>query len=577
MSEKVKLFINNRQVECESGVTILEAAKTAGIAIPTLCYLKELNEIGACRICVVEVEGAKTMQASCVTPVFPGMKVKTDCHSVRKAQRQNLELILSAHPLNCPTCIRNTNCELQSLAEAFSIREIVFHGDRTVLQPDTSSPSIVREPEKCILCRRCVAVCANVQTVSAISIQGRGFDSLIAPEHANPLAESVCVACGQCTLVCPTAALHERDDTERVWAALADPRKHVIVQTAPATRVSLGEEFGMEAGSIVTGQVVTALKMLGFDKVFDTDFTADLTIMEEGSELLHRLKNGGPLPLITSCSPGWINFVETFYPDLLAYLSTCKSPQQMLGALGKTYYAEKFGIDPDDIFIVSCMPCTAKKYEAQRPEMGGNGRSDIDAVLTTRELGRMMRRAGLIFGSLPETDYDEPLGISTGAALIFGATGGVMEAALRTAYELVTNEDVPSLEFHACRGLAGVKEATVKMNGLAVRVAVVSSLGQARRLLDVVRDGKADYHFIEVMCCPGGCIGGGGQPIPTNLEVKSKRLAATYTADERMVIRKSHLNQAVQKLYQDFLGEPLGHKSHELLHTEYQSKKKAWL
>ncbi|HSW35586.1 MAG TPA: NADH-dependent [FeFe] hydrogenase, group A6, partial [Candidatus Limnocylindrales bacterium] len=563
--EFVTLTIDNRQVQVEQGTSILEAAQKAGIKIPTLCYLKDINEIGACRICVVEVKGAKTLQASCVTPAAQGMEVWTNSQTVRQARKMNLELILSDHPMECLTCIRNLNCELQQMAETFGIREITYAGESFQRPIDDSSPGIVRNPMKCILCRRCVAVCGEVQTVYAIAPQERGFEAVIAPAFQQSLRDSVCVQCGQCTLVCPTAALHEKDQTEMVWEALADPRKHVVVQTAPATRVSLGEEMGMEPGSIVTGQMVAALRRLGFDKIFDTDFTADLTIMEEGSELIHRVKTGGTLPLITSCSPGWIKFIEHFYPELLDNLSTCKSPQQMLGALAKTYYAEKMGIDPADIFVVSFMPCTAKKFEAQRDEMNDSGYRDIDVVLTTREVGRMLRQMGIDFSTLPIEEFDEPLGISTGAGLIFGASGGVMEAALRTAYELITEEELKEINFTALRGMTGVKEATVQVGDLPVKVAVTNSLGNARKLLDGLKKGELNYHFVEIMCCPGGCIGGGGQSIPTNLEIRNKRIAATYTADELMSVRKSHLNPAVQTLYKEFLGEPLGHKSHKLL------------
>jgi NADH-quinone oxidoreductase subunit G/NADP-reducing hydrogenase subunit HndD len=565
----ITLKVNNQPVEVEAGATILEAAKKAGAGIPTLCYLQEINAIGTCRICVVEVKGTKALQPACVTPVTPDMEVRTNSMAVRKARSLTLELILSNHPFECLTCIRSQKCELQNLAEAFGIREVRFPGENPPYKADYSSPSVVREPGKCILCRRCAALCHSVQSVSAIAPQERGFNATVAPAHHHPLAESICINCGQCTLACPTAALHEKDEIERVWAALDDPKKHVIVQTAPATRVSLGEEFGMTSGSIVTGRMVSALKLLGFDKVFDTDFTADLTIIEEGNELLHRVKTGGTLPLITSCSPGWIKFIEHFYPEFLPNLSTCKSPQQMFGALVKTYYAEKMGIDPADIFVVSFMPCTAKKYEARRPEMQSSGYPDIDVVLTTREVGRMLRQAGINFTALPAQDYDEPLGISSGAGVIFGATGGVMEAALRTAYVMVTGQELSSLEFREVRGLQGVKEVAVKVGSLTVKVAVAHGLGNARRLMEAVKNGTAVYHFIEVMCCPGGCIGGGGQPIPTNTEIRLERIKAIYSADELMAMRKSHLNPAVQQLYKEFLGEPLGHKSHELLHTHY--------
>ncbi|MBC7341955.1 MAG: iron hydrogenase small subunit [Clostridia bacterium] len=570
----VTLTIDNRQVEVEEGTTILQAAKKCGIEIPTLCYLEEINEIGACRMCVVEVEGAKALQASCVAPVAPGMKVKTNSPAVRASRKLTLELLLSNHPEECLTCLRNQNCELQKLAESLGVRRVRFGGARTEYAIDDSSASIVRDPRKCVLCRRCEAVCDKVQTVHAIYAQERGFDTVIAPAFGARMGESICVNCGQCSLVCPTAAITERDQTEEVWAALADPNKHVVVQTAPATRVSVGEMFGLPPGSIVTGKMVAALRRLGFDRVFDTDFTADLTIVEEGSELIQRVQTGGVLPLITSCSPGWIKFIETYYPDLLPNLSTCKSPQQMFGALAKTYYPRKAGIDPANVFVVSIMPCTAKKFEAQRPEMASSGYRDVDVVLTTRELGRMLKEAGIDFNALPEEDYDDPLGISTGAGAIFGATGGVMEAALRTAYELITKKELGNIDIEAVRGLEGVKEASVQVGDLTVKAAVAHGLGNARKLLDKVRAGEADYHFIEIMCCPGGCIGGGGQPIPTNTEIRRQRIAGIYDVDQAMKIRKSHENPAVQVLYKEFLGEPLGHKSHELLHTHYTSRSK---
>ncbi|OPY58560.1 MAG: NADP-reducing hydrogenase subunit HndC [Pelotomaculum sp. PtaU1.Bin035] len=570
----VTLTIDGKEVQVEQGTTILDAAKKVNVSIPTLCYLKDINVIGACRICVVEVKGARALQAACVTPVAENMVVLTNTPAVRNSRRMTLELILSNHPFECPTCIRNQNCELQALAEAFGIREVRYTGANPEHNKDDSSVSLVRDPDKCILCRRCVSVCEKVQTVNAIGPQGRGFDTVIAPGVDMGLAESNCVNCSQCVLVCPTGALHERDQIKEVWAALDDPKKHVVVQTAPAVRVAIGEMFGMEPGSVATGQMVAAIRKLGFDKVFDTDFTADLTIMEEGSELLERVKTGGALPLITSCSPGWIKFIEHFYPALLPHVSTCKSPQQMFGALAKTFYAEKAGVDPADVFSVSIMPCTAKKFEAQRPEMNASGYQDVDVVLTTRELGRMFKQAGIDFNELPEENYDDPLGISTGAAVIFGATGGVMEAALRTVYEIVTGNTLASVDFVDVRGLEGVKEAIVKVGDLDVKVAVAHGLGNARKLLDALQAGEADYHFIEIMCCPGGCIGGGGQPIPTNYEIRQKRINGTYAADEAMALRKSHENPAVQQLYKEFLEKPLGHKSHELLHTKYTPRGK---
>ncbi len=565
----VKLTIDRQPVEVEQGTTVLRAAEKLGIRIPTLCYLKDINAIGACRVCVVEVKGARTLQAACVTPVAEGMEVFTSTPRVLQARRHTLELILSDHPMECLTCIRNQNCELQEVSEALGVREVRYQGKTSRHEPDRSTPSLVRNPAKCVLCRRCVAVCQKVQGVNAVQTLERGFDTVVAPAFHLPLGEVACVLCGQCALVCPTGAIHERDQVDEVWAALADPGKHVVVQTAPATRVSVGEEFGLEPGSIVTGKLVAALRRLGFDRVFDTDFTADLTIMEEGHELIKRVKEGGVLPMFTSCSPGWIKFIEHFYPSLLPNLSTCKSPQQMFGALAKTYYAEKAGILPEQIYVVSIMPCTAKKFEAARPEMNASGHRDVDAVLTTRELGRMLREAGIDFSHLPEEDYDAPLGISTGAAAIFGATGGVMEAALRTAYEVITGNPLGDINITAVRGLEGIKEASVTLDGLTLKAAVAHGLGNARKLLDLVAQGKADYHFIEIMCCPGGCIGGGGQSIPTDTAIRQRRIEAIYDVDERMVLRKSHENPAVQTLYREFLGEPLGHRSHELLHTHY--------
>ncbi|MDQ7794349.1 MAG: NADH-dependent [FeFe] hydrogenase, group A6 [bacterium] len=565
----ISLTIDRQRVEVERGTTLLQAAEKLGIHIPTLCYLKDINEVGACRVCVVEVKGARVLQAACVTPAAEGMEVSTNSPRVLKARRHTLELILSDHPMECLTCIRNQNCELQSVAEAVGLREVRYQGKTTSYGEDTSTPSIVRNPAKCVLCRRCISVCQKVQGVSAIQAQERGFDTVVAPAFHLPLGEVACVLCGQCSLVCPTGAIHEVNQVDEVWAALADPARHVVVQTAPATRVSVGEEFGLPPGSIVTGKMVAALRRLGFDRVFDTDFTADLTIMEEGHELIRRVKEGGPLPLFTSCSPGWIKFIEHFYPGLLPHLSTCKSPQQMFGALAKTYYAEKAGIDPASIYVVSIMPCTAKKFEAARPEMSSSGYRDVDAVLTTRELGRMLREAGIDFNVLPEEDYDAPLGISTGAAAIFGATGGVMEAALRTAYEVITGRPLADINITPVRGLDGIKEASVPLNGLTLKAAVSHGLGNARKLMDLAVEGKADYHFIEIMCCPGGCIGGGGQPIPTDIGIRRRRLEAIYGVDERMALRKSHENPAVTALYQEFLGEPLGHRSHELLHTHY--------
>jgi NADP-reducing hydrogenase subunit HndD len=561
--------IDGQKVTVEEGTTILEAAKRVGITIPTLCYHPDLPPQGICRVCVVEIEGSFLLQPACTYPVRDGMVVKTNSPPVREARRTAVELMLARGDHNCPTCSRNQKCELQTLAEALGIRENPFEVVRVAQPKDTSSPSIVRDPEKCILCRRCVAVCQEVQTAGVLFPTGRGVNTEIAPPLGRDLAEVACVNCGQCILACPVGAIYEKDDTAKVWEALADPSKHVIVQTAPAVRVSLGEELGMPTGCITTGKLVSALRRMGFDKVFDTDFTADLTIIEEGHELLHRLKTGGTLPMLTSCSPGWIKFIEHNFPELLDNVSTCKSPQQMFGALAKSYYAEKAGIDPKDIFSVSIMPCTAKKFECTREEMGSEEYQDVDVVLTTRELGRMIREMGLDFASLPDSEYDEPFGISTGAAVIFGATGGVMEAALRTVYEVVTGKTLPSVDFTPVRGLEGIKEAEVDLDGTKVKVAVAHGLSNARALMERVKKGDSGYHFIEIMCCPGGCIGGGGQPIPTTLETRKKRVESIYQADKSLPLRKSHENPAIKKLYEDFLKEPLGEKSHELLHTHY--------
>ncbi len=577
MEKMVSLTIDGQKVEVPSSSTVLEAAKKLGIKIPTLCYLKDINEIGACRMCIVEVKGAKALQASCMLPVSDGMEVITNSPKVRESRKVTLELLLSDHNMECPTCVRNLNCELQTLAEELNIKSIRYPGEKHAARYDDFSPSIVRDTSKCILCRRCVSACHDVQSVGVISPNHRGFNTVVAPAFDKSLAEVACVNCGQCIMACPVGALKEKDDTDKVWAALADPEKHVIVQTAPAIRVSLGEEFGEGRGAIVTNKLAAALRRLGFDKVFDTDFAADLTIMEEGSEFLDRLQNGGKLPLITSCSPGWVKFCEHNYPELLDNVSTCKSPQQMFGAIAKSYYAEKTGIDPANIFVVSIMPCTAKKFEAKRPEMNSSGYQDVDVALTTRELSRMLKEAGIDVSKLPDEEFDAPLGISTGAGAIFGATGGVMEAALRTVYEIVTKKELEKVEFNDVRGLEGVKEATVDVDGIKVNVAVAHGLSNARKVLDKVKNGEADYHFIEIMCCPGGCVGGGGQPILSaderwDLDYREARAESIYEVDRNMPIRKSHENPAIQALYKEYLGKPLGEKSHKLLHTHYNER-----
>ncbi len=573
--ETVHVRINNKELDVEKGTLILDAAAMVGVDIPTLCYHPDQEIKANCRVCAVEVEGCPTLPAACGTVVADGMVVKTNSLKAREARKINIELLLSNHNMSCTTCIRNGNCELQKIAAELGIRETRFDNIMVLEPKDESSPSIIRNQNKCIKCGRCIQVCSQVQGLAILDYMGRGHTSEVKPAYGRYLNDVACVACGQCSSLCPVAAITEKEDIERVWAAINDPAKHVVVQTAPAVRVSLGEEFGMEPGSIVTGQLVAALRALGFDAVFDTDFTADLTIVEEGNELLKRMKKGGKLPMLTSCSPGWINFIEQYYPELLPHVSTCKSPQQMFGALAKGYYPEKIGRKPEDIFSVSVMPCTAKKYEAQRREMSLNGKDpDVDAVLTTRELGRMLRQAGIDFSRMEEEDYDAPFGISTGAAVIFGATGGVMEAALRTVYEVVTGDTLENLDFYDVRGLEGIKEAQILLKGKPVKVMVAHSLSCARQIMEMIKDGKADdVAFIEIMCCPGGCIGGGGQPYGVTDLRRQQRIDGTYQADEALPLRKSHENPAIVKLYDEFLKEPLGEQSHRLLHTRYVKRK----
>ena len=574
--EMVNITIDNKKMSVPSTYTVLEAAKEAKIKIPTLCYLKDINEIGACRMCIVEVEGARSLQASCVYPVSDGLKVRTNTPVVRESRRVTLELILSNHDRKCLTCIRSRNCELQTLSEELNVEEIRFDGERDRQELDQVSPSIVRDPNKCVLCRRCVSTCKNIQTVAVIETNDRGFKTTVSPAFDLSLNDVPCTNCGQCINVCPVGALREKDDTDSVWEAIANEDLHVVVQTAPAIRVALGEEFGNPIGTRVTGKMISALKDMGFDGVFDTDTAADLTIIEEGTELINRIKNGGKLPLITSCSPGWIKFCEHNFPDMLDNLSTCKSPHQMFGALLKSYYAEKKGIDPSQIFVVSIMPCTAKKYEAKRPELSAAGYADVDAVLTTRELARMIKEAGIDFNSLPEGKFDVPMGEASGAAVIFGATGGVMEAALRTVKEILTGKSFDEIEYNEVRGTKGVKEAQIQIGDLKVKAAVAHGLGNARKLLEKVRAGE-EYHVIEIMACPGGCVNGGGQPIQSStvrssVNIAKLRAKAIYDEDESLVIRKSHENENVKKLYSEFLGEPGGHKSHKYLHTHYAQR-----
>jgi len=591
----INLKINDIPISVEEGTTILEAAKKLNIKIPTLCDHPDLSVAGNCRVCVVEVKGARYLQAACATPVAEGMEIFTNSQTVRQSRKHVIELLLSEHNADCTSCARNGKCELQDLAAEYHIFDRIFLDllDPEKMIADISSPAIKKDISKCIHCQRCVRTCEELQYVSALAVISKGAEQHIGTFFDYPLNEVVCTNCGQCVLHCPTGALTERNYIEEVWDVINDPTKHVVVQTAPAVRVAIGEELGFPYGTRVTDKMVTALKRLGFDSVLDTDFTADLTILEEGTELLTRLKKAlvdkdpnAKIPMFTSCSPGWIKFMEHLYPDMLEHLSTCKSPQQMFGAVAKTYYAQKKGINSKDMIVVSVMPCTAKKYEAQRPEMRSSGYQDVDYVLTTRELATMIKQAGIDFMSLPESDYDPLMGESSGAGVIFGATGGVMEAALRTAYEIVTGREVPfkNLEITPVRGFDGIKEATIKiegtkpewsfLEGVELKVAVAHELANANKLVRAIKEGKLQYHFVEIMTCPGGCLGGGGQPYPISWDIRQMRAEGIYSEDENLPLRKSHDNPEVMQLYEEYLGQPNSHKAHELLHTHYFPRKR---
>ena len=572
--ETINLKINGIEVTAPKGSTILEAARLAHIEIPTLCFLKEINEIGACRVCIVELKNGKLV-TSCVYPAEEGMEVFTNTPRVMDSRKKTVQLLLSNHNRSCLSCVRSGHCELQELAHDLGVEdEGYYDGEVSATEIDDSAAHMIRDNSKCILCRRCVAVCENVQGIGVIGANNRGFATEIGSAFGMGLGETSCVSCGQCIAVCPTSALQEKDCTEEVFAAIADPKKHVIVQTAPAVRAALGEEFGLPIGTNVEGKMAAALRRLGFDKVFDTDFSADLTIMEEAHEFIDRVQNGGVLPLITSCSPGWVKYCEHYFPDMTENLSSCKSPQQMFGAIVKSYYAEKMGIDPKDIVSVSVMPCTAKKFEIGRDNEDANGVPDVDISITTRELARMIKKARIRFLELPDEKFDEPLGLGSGAGVIFGATGGVMEAALRTAVETLTGEELPKLDFTEVRGTKGIKEASYNVAGMEVKVAVASGLGNARELLNKVKSGEANYHFIEIMGCPGGCVNGGGQPqqpgyVRNTTDIRALRAKVLYDSDAANPIRKSHENPAVKELYDTYLGKPGSSKAHHLLHTTY--------
>ena len=578
--DMVKVKINGIEVEVPAGSTILEAAYKAGIDIPTLCYLKDINEIGACRICVVEVKGARGLVTACVYPVADGMEVFTNTEKVQKARKMNLELVLSTHNQDCLGCVRSGDCELQKLAKDYGIKDTNKWSGMNMEWPvDDSAAHMYRDNSKCILCRRCVAACGATQGIGVIGANERGFETHIASAFEMPLDATSCVSCGQCIVVCPTGAIAEKDDTDKVWAAIADPTKHVVVQTAPSIRATLGECFNMPVGTNVQGKMVAAARRLGFDKVFDTDFAADLTIMEEATEFLHRFtEEGSAMPLITSCSPGWVKYCETYFPEFIPNISSCKSPQQMFGAVAKTYYAQKMGLDPKDIVVVAVMPCVAKKFEIGREDQSAAGVPDVDVAITTREFARMIEKAGIKFDRLPDEEFDKVMGEASGAAHIFGASGGVMEAALRTAAEVLTGKELEKPEFMEVRGTdKGIKEAVYTLAGKTIRVCAVSGLANAKEVLTSIRNGEAQYDFIEVMACPGGCINGGGQPtqpasVRNFVDLKSLRASALYSQDEKMTLRKSHMNEEVKALYAEFLGEPGSHKAHEILHTSYVAR-----
>lgn len=575
----VHLIIDNQKVEAEKGTTILQAAKKVGIDIPTLCFLKDINEVGDCRMCIVEVEGRKGFATSCIQTVEEGMVVHTNTPKVLEARQVILDLILSNHQRDCLTCTRNGNCELQNLAMKLNVLDIQFQGERSKHKIDDLSPSIVRDFNKCILCRRCVAACKNIQKVGAIDCINRGFEACISTVEDHSLKDVNCTNCGQCIQACPTGALHEKETIDEVWIKLKDPETYVIAQTAPAVRVALGEEFGMEIGTNVTGKMITALKRLGFDKVFDTNTGADFTIMEEATEFIERFTNQDTLPMLTSCSPGWVKYIEMNYPELLPHLSTCKSPHQMFGALLKTYYAKKEGINPEKIYVVSVMPCIAKKFERQRSEMKKEGLYDVDNVITTRELSRMIKQANIEFKKLDDNTFDNPMGEATGAAAIFGTTGGVMEAALRTAQDTLTGKHLDKIKFEEVRGGDGIKKATINLAGKDIKVVTVSGLAKAKEILEEIKSGKADYHFVEIMACPGGCVNGGGQPIKSSkirseVDVRKLRADALYSIDEKCTIRKSHENPVVKKIYEEYLEKPGSYRAEKLLHTSYRKREK---